>query len=38
MHYAIDPTKIHRELGWLPETKVADGLDKTIDWYLTNRE
>ena len=37
MRYAIDPTKIHRELGWLPETKFADGLDKTIDWYLTHR-
>ena len=38
MRYAIDPTKIHRELGWLPETKFADGLDKTIDWYLAHRE
>ncbi|MCR5809471.1 MAG: dTDP-glucose 4,6-dehydratase [Clostridiales bacterium] len=38
LRYAIDPTKIHRELGWLPETKFADGLDKTIDWYLTHRE
>ena len=38
MRYAIDPTKIHEELGWLPETKFADGIDKTIDWYLTNRE
>ena len=38
MRYAIDPTKIHRELGWLPETKFVDGLDKTIDWYLTHRE
>ncbi len=38
MRYAIDPTKIHRELGWLPETKFADGIDKTIDWYLTHRE
>ena len=37
MRYAIDPGKIHRELGWLPETKFADGLDKTIDWYLTHR-
>ena len=38
MRYAIDPSKIYRELGWLPETKFADGLDKTIDWYLTHRE
>ena len=34
MRYAIDPTKIHNELGWLPETKFADGIKKTIDWYL----
>ena len=34
MRYAIDPTKIHNELGWLPETKFADGIKKTIQWYL----
>ena len=38
MRYAIDPTKIHSELGWLPETKFADGIKKTIQWYLENRE
>ena len=38
MRYAIDPTKIHNELGWLPETKFADGIKKTIAWYLDNRE
>ena len=38
MRYAIDPTKIHNELGWLPETKFADGIKKTIQWYLGNRE
>ncbi|MBQ9728695.1 MAG: dTDP-glucose 4,6-dehydratase [Clostridia bacterium] len=38
MRYAIDPTKIHRELGWLPETKFAYGIKKTIAWYLENRE
>ena len=37
MRYAIDPTKIHRELGRLPETKFADGIQKTIRWYLDNR-
>ncbi len=37
MRYAIDPTKIHNELGWLPETKFADGIKKTIQWYLDNR-
>jgi dTDP-glucose 4,6-dehydratase len=38
LRYAIDPAKIHRELGWLPETKFADGLKKTIRWYLDNRD
>ena len=38
MRYAIDPTKIHNELGWLPETKFADGIKKTIKWYLENRK
>lgn len=38
MRYAIDPTKIHRELGWLPETKFEDGIKKTIGWYLDNRK
>lgn len=38
MRYAIDPTKIHNELGWLPETKFEDGLKKTINWYLNNQE
>ena len=37
MRYAIDPTKIHDELGWTPETEFADGLKKTIRWYLDNR-
>ena len=37
MRYAIDPTKIHNELGWLPETKFSDGISKTIEWYLANR-
>ena len=38
MRYAIDPTKIHTELGWLPETMFAEGIQKTIDWYLNTRE
>lgn len=38
MRYAIDPTKIHNELGWLPETKFADGIKKTIQWYLDNKK
>lgn len=36
--YAIDPTKIHRELGWLPETKFADGIQKTIQWYVNHED
>ena len=35
--YAIDPTKIHNELGWLPETRFKAGIRKTIRWYLENR-
>ena len=36
--YAIDPTKISGELGWLPDTKFADGIEKTIDWYLSHKD
>ena len=36
--YAIDPAKIHGELGWLPETMFKDGIRKTIQWYLDNQE
>ena len=35
--YAIDPTKIHTELGWLPQTTFEDGIRRTIRWYLENR-
>ena len=38
LRYAIDPTKIHNELGWLPETKFEDGIKETIRWYLDNRK
>ena len=38
MRYAIDPAKIHNELGWLPATKFEDGIKKTIDWYLDNKD
>ena len=38
MRYAIDPAKIHHELGWLPATKFEDGIKKTIKWYLDNKE
>ena len=38
MRYAIDPAKIHNELGWLPETRFEDGIRKTIRWYLDNKK
>ena len=38
MRYAIDPTKIHNELGWLPETEFSVGIEKTIKWYLDNTD
>jgi len=37
MRYAIDPSFIHNELGWLPKTSFEDGIQKTIRWYLDNR-
>jgi dTDP-glucose 4,6-dehydratase len=37
LRYAIDPGKIHTELGWQPETKFIDGLKLTVKWYLENR-
>ena len=36
LRYAIDPTKIYLRLGWRPETRFADGIRKTIRWYLDN--
>lgn len=38
MRYAIDPTKIHNELGWEPTTLFDEGIKKTIKWYLENRK
>lgn len=38
LRYAIDPTKIHNDLGWLPQTKFDEGIEKTIKWYLDNKE
>jgi len=37
LRYAIDPSKISRHLGWLPETKFEHGLSLTIQWYMDNR-
>ncbi|MCR4435369.1 MAG: dTDP-glucose 4,6-dehydratase [Clostridiales bacterium] len=36
--YGMDATKIRKELGWVPETRFEDGIRKTIDWYLDNKE
>lgn len=36
--YAIDASKIHNELGWKPSVTFEEGLDQTIDWYLSNPE
>ena len=36
--YAIDASKIHRELGWQPSLTFEQGLEKTVEWYLSNEE
>ena len=38
LRYAIDSSKIEREIGWLAETPFAEGLRATVRWYLDNRE
>ena len=38
LRYAIDSTKLKNELGWEPSLQFEEGLGKTIDWYLNNRE
>lgn len=38
LRYAIDATKINKELGWKPSVTFEQGLEKTIDWYLSNDE
>jgi dTDP-glucose 4,6-dehydratase len=37
LRYAIDATKVRRELGWRPETSFETGLSKTVEWFITNR-
>jgi dTDP-glucose 4,6-dehydratase len=37
LRYAIDPAKIHRELGWLPQTAFKDGIKATVRWYMENK-
>jgi dTDP-glucose 4,6-dehydratase len=36
LRYAIDSSKLQKELGWFPIPEFADGLEKTVEWYLTN--
>ena len=38
LRYAIDASKINKELGWSPTVTFKQGLSKTIDWYLSNEE
>jgi len=38
IRYAIDSTKLQHELGWAPSLRFEEGLEKTVDWYLTNEE
>jgi dTDP-glucose 4,6-dehydratase len=38
LRYAIDASKINKELGWQPSLKFEEGLSETIDWYLNNEE
>jgi len=38
LRYAIDSSKIQRELGWAPSLQFEEGIEKTVDWYLDNNE
>ncbi|WP_276090710.1 dTDP-glucose 4,6-dehydratase [Pedobacter sp. JY14-1] len=38
LRYAIDSTKLQRELGWVPSLQFEEGLEKTVDWYLENEK
>ncbi|NLJ07849.1 MAG: dTDP-glucose 4,6-dehydratase [Sphingobacteriales bacterium] len=38
LRYAIDPSKLENELGWKPSVSFEEGLEKTVDWYLSNEE
>lgn len=37
LRYAIDATKLKKELGWTPSLQFEEGLEKTVDWYLANQ-
>ena len=38
LRYAIDATKLNKELGWKPSLQFEEGLEKTVNWYLQNEE
>ncbi|MBN2639238.1 MAG: dTDP-glucose 4,6-dehydratase [Bacteroidales bacterium] len=38
LRYAIDSSKLQRELGWKPSLQFEEGIEKTVDWYLANQE
>jgi dTDP-glucose 4,6-dehydratase len=38
LRYAIDATKLNKELGWTPSLQFEEGLDKTVDWYLNHQD
>lgn len=38
LRYAIDASKINKELGWKPSLEFEEGLEKTVDWYLQNQD
>ncbi len=38
LRYAIDSSKLQRDLGWSPSIQFEEGLEKTVDWYLGNGE
>ena len=38
LRYAIDASKIEKELGWKPSITFEEGLEKTVDWYLANTD
>ncbi|HSB91578.1 MAG TPA: dTDP-glucose 4,6-dehydratase [Flavitalea sp.] len=38
LRYAIDASKLQKELGWVPSLQFEEGLEKTVDWYLDNQD
>jgi len=38
LRYAIDSSKLQKDLGWTPSLQFEEGLEKTVDWYLENTE